>query len=227
MDEKLLLLASAIFDFFKNKWKNSWSSNSGKTATNGNAPASDTGNATATNKGVVFGGNPTVNNTYNNTYNFSSNITINMIKADTASSQFSRGIENKIIAKDEESGFYLAIHRDPKKSEYLAIGFFAYCSFGDKKNLPIWVGFQPQEHFTDNTSENMTFSIELLSRQTWLKADFTHTKLEECGYKGKGKDDGKDAAYYKFFNGLTLETDAEVLYERVRDELQNIGERLS
>ncbi|MDR1230255.1 MAG: hypothetical protein LBK61_02515 [Spirochaetaceae bacterium] len=205
-----------IHSFFKDLLKhlvNDGASRDG--TTNSNVPVSGVGNT------VINSGNITITN--NITANF--NIDCSDLKA--VAQQFSQGTENMIVAKDDVSGFSVFIHWNPKAPEFLAAGFFATCSFGDKKDLPIRAGFQPQKPSKDNTLEDLTFSIELLGREVWGgKSSEKRAVFEELGYKGKGKDDEREAVYCKFYNGMTLKTDPQELYGWFCKELEDLGKRL-
>jgi hypothetical protein len=157
----------------------------------------------------------------NITFNF------NFINYEEVSKRFSCGTEKLLLAKDKETGAELVMEWQQGKPGDLAIGFYAYCSFGDKKDLPVWAGFQPKDPSKDNTLDNLTFSVELLGRRTWLNAGMEHAKLEACGYKGKGEEYPYEASYYKWVDGIKLDTDTEVLREAFEKELKGIEEMLS
>ena len=209
----LISIIGHIIDVFKGFRKNRGTSKSEKPASKENTPTPSS-EVTVT-ASVVTGG-----------IHITNNITIYHMNCEE-SFKFIQDTENVIVAKDHTIGFPLFMQWKQKASKYLVIGFFAYCSFGDKEKLPIWIGFQPQKPSKDNTMGDLIFSIELLKRETWRNAGMKEAEQEECGYKGKGAENKAEATYYKFFDGKTLRTDAKELYGCFCKELEEIGTRLS
>jgi hypothetical protein len=202
---------------FLKHFEKATSTDGGNTVKNDNASESSGGSNVTSKKVVIGSTKDTITNITNNTFN------IYFVDVETATIQFSRGVKNEVVEKDETSGFYLSIHRKTRNPEFLAVGFYASCSFGDKKDLPIWVGFQYWKPSVDGNPEKLTFSIELLKQQTWENAGiWKGTTMELCGYENDNTDD----AFCKFFDGITLKTDGEEVFDCFCGELKKIGERL-
>jgi hypothetical protein len=195
-------ILSCISDAFKDFWKRAKSP--------GSPPASE---SLSSGTIVVVGSKNTVTN----------NITICFISCEEVSKLFDKNTKIVSLTKDDASGFSLLMQWKSSKPEYLAIGFFAECFFGNKGPLSIWVGFQPREPSKVNTLKSLTFSIELLHRKAWIDAGWNIAKTKEYGYLS----DDTDAAYYKPFPEATIETKPDVLYELVCNELKEIAKRLS
>jgi hypothetical protein len=187
-----------------------------KSPGNNNPPTGGTGNGSVNaNGGIVV-----INQNITNNYYF--------ISYEEASKKFSIGTEKILIAEDKESGADILMELKQRSPEYLAIGFYAYCSFGDKKDLPVWMGFQPNyPPKKDNTLNDLTFSIELLNRKAWRKAGIERAQLDACGYEEEGKENDSEDAHYKFFDKIKLDADAKILRECFESELKSIGEMLS
>jgi hypothetical protein len=217
MGYNIIGILDRIWDVFKKFRRSSVSPGDGSAAPNNNGPGKSGVEVNET----IVGGKVTVNIT-----NVNYNMNCNDVKE--AAQQFSQKTENVIVAKDDANGFSLFVHQDPNHLEFLAVGFFASCSCEDKKGIPIWAGFQPQEEpFKDNTLENLTFSIELLGREKWGgESSKKRAIIEKLGYKGKGEDGKREAVYYKFFNGMTLKTNAQELYDCFCAEVEKLGELL-
>jgi hypothetical protein len=151
------------------------------------------------------------------------NITINFIDVNAATKKYSQGIKNLIVVKIKENSLYLAIHQHSAYPDFLAAGFFASCSFKNKKDLPIWVGFQYRKPSLAGTPEKLTFSIELLDRKAWEKEGLKEETMAAYSYTSDDIDD----AFYKSFSRKTFRTGIRNLYKCLKKELKDIEKRLS
>jgi hypothetical protein len=146
---------------------------------------------------------------------------INIIVKPIKYEEVSRRFNCVPLAKDKENDAELVIEWKQSEPEYLAMGLYAYCSFGGKKDLPVWADFQSKEPSKDNTLDNLTFSVALLGSETWEEAGMGRAELDACGYKGKGE------KLNYWFDNIKRGADTKILRECFESELKAIGKMLS
>jgi hypothetical protein len=168
------------------------------------------------------GGKPPKNGPTSGGKEITETISIKYIEAETALNQYSHGVKNAIVLKNSETGSYIALHYIPENNKFLAIGFFAYCSFKNKDDLPIWVGFQYSEFSSTGKPENLKFSIELLDREEWENAGIEKDAIMSKDYTSDNDDD----AFCKSFDKTLGTTSIRDLEKHLKNELEEIAKLL-